>query len=88
MSRTLNIPSSSIAERYVVWLSSLSEDVKLRIIEGLSVSLRGKKKRSDNDMMFVNKLSGTWNDGIPTEDKMREIRNEEHSLLQREVAQW
>lgn len=36
MSRTFELSDANIANKYVFWLSSLSADIKLGIIEGLS----------------------------------------------------
>lgn len=88
MNRALEIPDAKMADRYVLWLSSLSADIKLGIIEGLSASLRHAMKKDKDDMDFVNKLSGAWDDGTSIEEKMNEIRNPERSVLQREVKAW
>lgn len=88
MNKALDVSNISMADKYILRLSSLSADTKLGIIEGLSASLRRKKAKEENSMEFVNKLSGAWNDGVSTEDKMKDIRKPEHSLLQRNVETW
>lgn len=89
MSRTFELSDANIANKYVFWLSSLSADIKLGIIEGLSANLRHKKRKdNDEDMTFVEKLSGAWDDGTSIEEKMNEIRNPERSILQRDVNIW
>lgn len=88
MSKALNISNISLTNKYLLWLSSLNKDVKLGIIEGLCASMQHKKSKEATDLDFVDKLSGAWDDGISTEEKMREIRNTEYSLLQRDVETW
>lgn len=88
MSNAVKISKHDLVNDYVLWLSSLSNDVKLGIIEGLSASMRRTKSRDDNGMDFLKKLSGAWEDGSSVEDVMRNIRSEDRSSLQRNVEAW
>lgn len=88
MGNVANIQNKDVVNRYVLWLSSFSDDVKLGIIEGLSASMRRTKSKDDNSMDFMKELSGAWEEKSSVDDVMREIRCEDRSLLHRKLKTW
>ena len=63
--------SINMADNYLGLLSSLSDDMKLRIINKLSEALIKKKDKT----VSITKSFGAWNDDRSAEEIIKEIRD-------------
>lgn len=65
----------SLIDKYCMLLSSLDSEDKLSLIERLTQTLHKKMSKDSNDMSFISKITGAWDDGTSVEEKMKEARN-------------
>jgi|GEM_PF-1509675 hypothetical protein len=91
MSDVLDINVSGnddIVSKYLQMMSSLTYGEKLAVVEKLISSVREGSRCKVDDMSFVSRLSGAWNDGTTVEEKIKDIRDASHRNITRDVESW
>lgn len=83
----------SLAEKYILPLINLSDNIKLEIISKLSASMLNKAN-TDENADWVETFYGCWKDDRRTEDIVEDIRNsrvsnrETEQMLNRFAGCW
>ncbi|MBQ0046668.1 MAG: hypothetical protein KBT33_04035 [Prevotellaceae bacterium] len=88
---TTSFPTLSLAEKYILPLISLSDNIKLEIISKLSASMvrtdiaQAEEGKSEVDLYHC--FNGDWGNGLTTEAYCRELRKE--AILEaEEIENW